>query len=506
MEEKKIKRVLEIIPAFFSWLVIITFVVSFAFWPRGAVILLMVYLIYWTLRLFYMSILLVIAHLRMRRKRDWDWEKIIRSLKSSLQWDEVMHAVLYPVYREPASLIVESLQALAGVNYPKNKIMVILAGEERERGVEEKLGRIKNKFKDIFFDIIITVHPKDLEGEIPAKGANSTYAAKKLVEYLREKKIALEKVVVSCFDADTRPHQNYFANLTYHFLTYPKRYQASFQPIPVYSNNIYKVPALARIIEMGSTFWQLVESMRYEKFVTFSSHAISLKTLVEVDFWPVDLISDDSLIFWKCFLKFRGDYRTLALDVPVYMDIAAGKNLWETLKIQYLQKRRWAQGVENFVFLGINFWKDKELPLSLKISKLYQLLDNNVNWATWAIVISIISPFIITAGNLTMKDSLVLFNLSYINNIISHALVFVIVLSILISWEFLPLRPLHLSRLIYISFILQWLLIPLVSALLGSLPALDAQTRLMLGRNVSFYYTPKGRYKEGKREKVDLTL
>ena len=56
------------------------------------------------------------------------------------------------------------------------------------------------------------------------------------------------------------------------------------------------------------------------------------------------MVSDDSLIFWKCFLKYNGDYKTYPIEAPVYMDIAVGKNIWDTFMVQYKQKRRWAWG------------------------------------------------------------------------------------------------------------------------------------------------------------------
>jgi hypothetical protein len=220
---------------------------------------------------------------------------------------------------------------------------------------------------------------------------------------------------------------------------------------------------------------------------------MSFKTLVEVDYWPVDLISDDSLIFWKCFLKFKGDYKTYPLHIPVYMDIAVGKNWLDTVRVQYKQKRRWAWGVENFVFLGQHFLKEEGIPFTVKFRKLYQVLDGHVNWATWAIIISFITPLILFLGKIVLKDSLALFNLSYINSVVFNSLSFILLLCIIISWEFMPPRPKEISRLIYVSFLFQWLLTPFISAVLGSFPSLDAQTRLMLGKYLSFNPTPKSR-------------
>ena len=491
MRDMKLKRFLEIIPGALSWSILCFFVLLFIFHPFIAAVVMIVFLLYWVCRFFYMSLLLILSHHRVATKKNIDWLAKCGEVKSDLKFDDVLHVVLYTIYKEPDAVLKESLKALEASAYPLDHVIVVLAGEERARG-QERLARLKEQFKNSFKDILVTIHPDGIPGEIPAKGANATYAAKQVKEYLALGGVTLEHVVLSCFDADTCPDKNYLACLTYNFLNNPKRHRTSFQPFPIYSNNIYTAPAFARVIEMGSTFWQLIESMKYEKFITFSSHSMSFKTLVEVDYWPVDLISDDSLIFWKCFLKYDGDYRTYPLEVPVFMDIAVGKNFLDTIRVQYQQKRRWAWGVENFVFVGMDISK-KNISLFEKIKRLLQILDNHVNWATWAIIISIITPLMLLWGGMILKHSLVLFNLSYINQIIFSALTFILFLCMVMSYEFLPPRPPHVSRFIYVVFALQWLLIPIISACLGSTPALDAQTRLMLGKYLYFYATPKKR-------------
>ena len=487
-----LKRCLEIIPGALSWLILLFFITLFIFKPLAAAVAMIIFLLYWSLRFFYMTVLLVLAHHRVATQKNIDWLDRCEKADSDLKFKDIVHVVLYTIYKEPQKVLEDSLTALKESHYPQDKIILVLAGEQREENSYERLCGLKEKFKANFSDILVTVHPKNIEGEIPAKGANATYAAKQVKRYLEERRRDFDHVIISCFDADTCPDKNYLACLTYNFLVNPKRYRTSFQPFPVYSNNIYTAPAFARVIEMGSTFWQLIESMKYESFITFSSHSMSFKTLVEVDYWPVHLISDDSLIFWKCFLKYDGDYRTYPLEVPVFMDIAVGKNLVDTVRVQYKQKRRWAWGVENFVFVGMEFL-DKDIPLLEKIKRLFHILDSHVNWATWALIISFITPIMLFLGNLILKGSLAFFNLSYINSIIINALSFIIILSIVISQEFLPPRPREISRFVYIPFILQWVLVPFISATLGSLPSLDAQTRLMLGKYLYFYATPKKR-------------
>ena len=55
-------------------------------------------------------------------------------------------------------------------------------------------------------------------------------------------------------------------------------------------------------------------------------------------------------------------------------------------------------------------------------------------------------------------------------------------ITILLSLLMLPPRPKNYHRAKTIFMVLQWLLVPITSILFGSAAALDAQTRLMLGR------------------------
>lgn len=502
MKKNRIKLILEAVPGSISWFILLFISALFIFKPIALAIILIVYLIYWLCRLLYMSALLAMAHQRMASRKNVNWLGLCKNIDSDKKLEDVVHIVLYTIYKEPQQVIEDSLSVLKKVNYPKDKIIVVLAGEEREGNSSVNLQKAKGKFIQYFRDIIITIHPRDIEGEIPAKGANATFAAKRIKEVLEKEGLALEDAIISSFDADTCPDKDYFACLTYHFLNNPKRQQTSFQPLPIYNNNIYFVPAFARVMELGSTFWQMIESMRYEKVITFSSHSMSFKTLVDVGYWPVDLVSDDSLIFWKCFLHFKGDYATDFLEAPVYMDIAVGRNFLDSIAVQYRQKRRWAWGVETFVFLASGLINNRQIPLPVKAKRLFQILDNHINWATWSIIISFITPLVLLWSRLARPGSLVFFNLSYINSVIFNSLILILILCIFISKNFIPPRPNGVSRFIYISFTLQWLLVPFVSAFLGSLPALDAQTRLMFNKQLGFYATPKKRENTGFYERT----
>ncbi len=62
-----------------------------------------------------------------------------------------------------------------------------------------------------------------------------------------------------------------------------------------------------------------------------------------------------------------------------------------------------------------------------------------------------------------------------------------------LSFFLLPPQPNMKSRARYITMALQWILLPVTIIAFSALPAIDAQTRLMLGRYLGFAVTEKSR-------------
>jgi hypothetical protein len=60
-----------------------------------------------------------------------------------------------------------------------------------------------------------------------------------------------------------------------------------------------------------------------------------------------------------------------------------------------------------------------------------------------------------------------------------------------VSLLLLPPRPKKYSRWKNASFVLQWFLLPVTLILFGAFPAIEAQTRLMLGKYMGFWVTEK---------------
>ena len=70
------------------------------------------------------------------------------------------------------------------------------------------------------------------------------------------------------------------------------------------------------------------------------------------------------------------------------------------------------------------------------------------------------------------------------------------VLSAVVSSLLLPKRPKGYSRFKKVGLVLEWVFVPVNIVIFGAIPCLDAQIRLMLGKYMGFWVTPKTRLQE----------
>lgn len=529
------QRWLEILPGLASWVTLLGMALLSIFYPFTAAIITISFYLWWFLRLSYLTIFLVLSYVRLNMEKKTNWMKRIQGVDALsayyqqlpvvLPWQsfskwvhrqelkklldsgqlpapsrDLYHVVIFPVIKESQDIIEPAIKAISQQQFPTQQIMVIFALEDRApEAIKHGVHAVQNKYKSLFLDCCTVVHPAGLPCEAKVKGANVTYAARHATAYIRQQQIPFENVIVSCFDADTVVSPDYFACLTYHFMVNPNRQQASFQPIPVYHNNIWHVPGFARVVETGSSFFQLIEATNPEKLVTFSSHSMSFKALVEVDYWPVDMISDDSAIFWKCYIHYDGQYQVIPMYVTLSMDVASAEGWWNTVKSVYKQKRRWAWGVENVPLVLRAFGQDHKIPVWDKFRHGFKLLEGHWSWATWGFILALIGWLPVLFARREFASSVVYYNVPEIASIIFNLAFLCLIISIILSVAILPKADVRYPALVKCGHALEWLLIPVILVFLSALPALDAQTRLMFGRYLEFWVSGKGRRKTNKK-------
>ncbi len=496
-KEKIIYRCFEVLPGILSWGTLIS--AFFLSWlvPIVIAIFIIAFDFYWLLRVSYLSLHQLSSYRRMKKNLRTNWTEKLEKLNLSAggkNWRNIYHLIILPTYKEGAEIIRPTCQSLVDSDYPKNKMIVVLAVEERAGEEAKKIAsEIKKEFKESFFQFLITYHPEDILGEVAGKGSNEAWAAKVAKEKIIDPlKIPYENIIVSGFDIDTRPYPQYFACLTWYYLTVESPLRTSYQPIPIYNNNIWDAPAFSRVIASSGTFWQMMQQERSEQLVTYSAHSMPFTIFEEVGY-PRNMVSDDSRIFWKSLLFYDGDYQVTPLYYPVSMDAVMAKNLLGTVINQYKQQRRWAWGSENIPYLFYGFLKNKKISLREKFRHSFLMIEGFWSWATAALLIFFLGWLPLVWGGEAFNVSLLSYNLPRITtNIMTLAMIGMFVSSI-ISMLLLPPRPPHYSRWKNLSMIFQWLLLPITLIVFGTFPSLDAQARLIIGKRLGFWVTEKKR-------------
>lgn len=494
MPKSRFYRFLEILPGSLVWLTLFLAIFLSFVRPLWAMYFIIVFDLLWTFRMLYFVFYMVLSWRRFRRDGKVDWLAQAQALP---RFGEIKHIIFLPFSVEGIDILRPTIQNLAQSAYPvREKFIIVVTGEARcgEERFWEIFKELKAEFRDSFFRFEGTVHPDGLPGEIRGKGSNLNHAGHWVKEHVVDPLgLDYRNLTASMFDCDTMTHRQYFACLAYKYLTHPNPTRSSYQPVSLFNNNIWESPAAVRISAFGTTFWLLTELARPERMFTFASHSMPFQMLVDVDFWQKDVVSDDSRIFLQAYLRYDGDYEVTPMHLPISMDTVMTGDYRKALQALYKQQRRWAWGVENLPFFIVNCLKHPKLPWSKRLYHIWNMAEGMYTWATAPLLIFILGYLPLWVAPESLQTA------AFYQNT-PHTLEFLMTISMIgvfasgiLSFTLLPPRPANRSVWFWLVLLAQWALMPVTFILFGAIPALDAQTHLMLGKYLGFNVTAKKR-------------
>jgi len=492
LKDRRIYRFFEMLPGILSWSVIIGAVYLSWKVPLWTAMIIILFAVFWFLKSIYFSMHLRSGYRIMKENEKTNWIKKLEKISS---WQRIHHLIIVPSYQEPLSILRNTLESINKNDYPLNKMIVVLALEEKAGPEMYQRGLILEKeFKDCFLSFIITVHPQDIPGEIAGKSSNEAWGTKEALKKIEEMKIPYSDIILTSLDSDTVVYPKYFSCLTHYYLTSENPLRTSFQPIPLYINNIWEATPISRVFAFSSTFWHTTNQQRPEKLITFSSHSMSLQALVDIGFKQTNVVSEDSRVFWQCLLYYNGDYQATPIHYPVSMDANTAPSFWKTAVNVYKQKRRWAYGAENIPYFLFGFMKNKKISWSKKFNFAFEVIEGQLTWATAPILIYVLGWLPILFGRSgDFGQTIVSYNLPIILSRVLTLAMLGLIGSAYLSLLLLPPRPPQYGKSKIFILIIQWFIVPLTMIFFSALPALEAQTRLMLGKYLNFWPTPKFR-------------
>ncbi len=396
---------------------------------------------------------------------------------------DVYNAVIIATYNESYEVLQPTIESVATGTADAKQIILVIAYEERGgKAIEGTVKQLRDEYAHRFKAFEIVQHPKDLEDEVVGKGGNITYAGQYLAGWLKKQKIAYDNVIVTTLDSDNRPHKTYFDYVAYEFIVHDDRKHLAFQPVSLFLNNIWDVPAPMRVVATGNSFWNIISSMRPHTLRNFASHSQPMEALVEMDFWSKRTIVEDGHQYWRSWFYFGGKYEVIPIYVPIYQDAVLSDTYIKTLKAQFVQLRRWAYGASDVPYVATRvFTKNRNVPFWAGFTRLLRLIDGHVTLASVSIIVTFggFAPLFI---NPEASRSVAANQLPEVLSILQRIAMIGLFITIFLAFKMLPPRPARYKRHRNIGMVLQWLLMPVIAIGYNAAAAFYSQTRLLFGR------------------------
>lgn len=397
--------------------------------------------------------------------------------------DEVYHAVIIATYNEAYEVLQPTIESVVNGTFNTKQIILVIAYEERGgKAIEGTVKQLRDEYAHQFKALEIVKHPKDLPDEVVGKGGNITYAGQYLDKWLKKQKIAAEQVIVTTLDSDNRPHPTYFDYVAYEFIVRDDRKHLAFQPVSLFLNNIWDVPAPMRVVATGNSFWNIISSMRPHTLRNFASHSQPMEALVEMDFWSKRTIVEDGHQYWRSWFYFGGKYEVIPIYVPIYQDAVLSDTYVKTLKAQFVQLRRWAYGASDVPYVATRvFTKNRNVPFWAGFTRFMRLLDGHVTLACVSIIVTF-GGWVPLFINSEASRSVAANQLPEVLSVLQRVAMIGLFITIFLAFKMLPPRPARYKRHRSFGMIAQWVLMPVIAIGYNAAAAFYSQTRLLFGR------------------------
>ena len=483
------QRVLEILPGFFSWSLILFPLWGSFLWPIGVAYFIIAFDIYWLYKSVSLASLALLSHYRIKAAEKYDW---MGDVKGFADWKDVYHVIVIPTYKEPGTTIARTLEALKKQTLGGKQIIPVVAFDERagEEVNKPRAEMLRKKFEKSFEKLIFSYHPGGITGEVVGKSSNAAWAAKTfLKEKKKHPKWEMKKMTITSLDCDVLLHPNHMAALTYKFMDHPQKYRRVWQGAIMFYNNIERIPMLMRVFNRVSSVINMGMLMRPDRLINFSTYTLSLKLMDEVGYWDTDVIPEDYRIFFKTYFGTGGEVEVEPIFLPVHADAAESVGFWNTFVNTYEQVKRWAWGASDDSYIIKRYIMDKKAPFWDKTIRVLKVIEDHFLWP--------VNWFVITVGanlppllNDVFSRTVIGKTLPQVASTILTLSLLGVIAIVLVDMKARPkVKDLPWWRKVMAPF--EFVTLPIVGFLFSALPGLDAHTRLMLGKYMEYRVTEK---------------
>jgi hypothetical protein len=217
-----------------------------------------------------------------------------------------------------------------------------------------------------------------------------------------------------------------------------------------------------------------------------------MAALIDTDFWSVRTIVEDGHQYWRTWFRYDGKYDVHPIFVPIYQDAVLTDNYRRTLKMQFVQVRRWAWGASDIAYVANqSFFKINNIPLHKRVSKFLRLIEGHLSWSTAPLILLLAAYPVFFFHTSSLTFGYLANQLPQYASRLQRVAMVGILISLFLSMRSLPPKPERYKRHRTIWMVIQWVYLPVTSIIYSSFAAIYSQTRLMFGRYLGFVVTEK---------------
>ncbi|MEO6728492.1 MAG: hypothetical protein ABIM99_01070 [Candidatus Dojkabacteria bacterium] len=493
-----LQRVLEIIPGFLMWFLILLPIIGSNSAPLLVINFIIVLSVYWLFRALIVTIGGTIGFFKYRIALRKNWLEECKKLDKAILPDpEQIKEHFFPKqlivianYGESYDILARTIKGIMAQNYPKELLYLTVSIEERKALKDPEYAKrgeyLKRDFGDFFEDrLMCYTHPDGIQGEAIGAAANRTWGAKNSVEELERRGEDIKDFLITAPDGDITFHKEYFAALAYKWLTAEKRAQKYYQTaVYTFNNNYWDVPLFIRILSISLTIPILASSvMERNRRETFSCYTLSLDLMKKVNYWDTSLGIDDTTFYWRPYMLLNADWHCEVFFIPLSADAIYDPKYIKNHFDQYKQYLRWGWGVISFPIGIKTIFSTSKISFIERLTKAIHLVEVFVLSKVIGYLIAFGLPILLFLNH-ELDNYVISFTaprmISTILNITSIFLIPTAILKILL----IPPKPKKMSYFKLALLLIIELPLNIVSLLTFSfLPFVEATTRMMLGQD-----------------------
>ena len=306
------------------------------------------------------------------------------------KFNDLRHVVIVPTYREPLNVLRKTLNTLVAQTCAKDKVIVVIATEKNDKEAIEKVEALIEEYSKNLLGLFYTVHEKISPAETDGKSSNVAWCARCVQHTIVGKwNYVPEQILVTVCDADTYFDEQFCECLSYTHAQNMEPYNCTYQSAENEFPNIWMVPTLVRVKAVVDSINMLgMLSSKYAVPYPYVCYSQSLRTIMDVNGWDVDVVPDDFHHFMKCFFKKDGHFRLVPIFMLTGNNAQEHTNWFSAMRSRYRRAKRDAWGVIDLSYI-LSQWYQKRNVLDKHgaFMLFVDVIEHHVSWSSYFLTV-----------------------------------------------------------------------------------------------------------------------